>query len=264
MSVQKTLSLAGFLALSLLWAGLIAAQPHLVKDINLLLSPVSSEPGGFASIGNVTYFFANDGVSGNELWKTDGTTIGTVLVRDIRPGPQSGVPNDRVAASVVGNRMLFVATDGIHGLEVWSTDGTADGTVMLADIAPGTASSNPVLGPVAGSTAYFTATAPATGTELWQTDGTIAGTRLVQDLNPGANSSSPRMLGAFGPLLVFQAFDGTKTTLFTTDGTVEGTKALGPFSGVSGIALGTSFLFAVTTGTGKWDLMKTDGTSSGT
>jgi ELWxxDGT repeat protein len=243
---------------------LIAAQPHLVKDINLSLSPVSSMPNAFATIGNVTYFFANDAASGNELWKTDGTTAGTVLVRDIRPGPESGVPNDRVGAAVIGNRMLFLASDGEHGLEVWSTDGTFDGTVMLADIAPGSASSNPVLGPVAGSIAYFTATAPATGTELWRTDGTIAGTRVVQDLNPGTSGSSPRMLGAFGSLLVFQAFDGTKTTLFTTDGSVEGTKALGPFPGVSGIALGASFLVAVTTGTGKWDLMKTDGTSSGT
>jgi ELWxxDGT repeat protein len=263
-SVQKTLSLAGLLTLSLLAASSIAAQPHLVKDINLSQSPVSSMPGGFASIGNVTYFFASDAASGNELWKTDGTTLGTVLVRDIRPGPDSGVPNDRVGASIVGNRMLFLANDGAHGLEVWSTDGSSDGTVMLADIAAGAASSNPVLGPVVGSTAYFTATAPATGTELWRTDGTIGGTRVVQDLNPGASSSSPRMLGAFGSLLVVQGFDGSKTTLYTTDGTAEGTKAVGPFPGTSGIGIGTSFLFTVSTGSGKWDLMKTDGTSGGT
>src|SRR5206468_30406 len=150
-----------------------------------------------------------------------------------------------------GNRMLFLASDGAHGLEVWATDGTSDGTVMLADVAPGAASSNPVLGPVAGSTAYFTATAPASGTELWRTDGTIGGTRVVQDLNPGANGSSPRMLGAFGSSLVFQAFDGTKTSLYITDGTAEGTKAIGAFPATSGISLGASFLFTVSTGSGK-------------
>jgi len=260
-SLQKTLPLAGLLAFSLLWPSLIAAQPHLVKDIDFLPSPVSSVPGGLATIGNVTYFFANDPATGNELWKTDGTTAGTVLVRDIYPGPESGIPNDAVAASVVGNRMLFVADDGVHGQEVWSTDGTSNGTVMLADAAPGAASSNPVLGPVTGSAAYFTAYTPAG--KLFRTDGTFGGTHVVQDLKPGAIGSA--MLGAFGPSLVYYTlFEGSIVTLYMTDGTVEGTKALGPFAGRSGISVGTSFLFAVSAGSGKWDLMKTDGSPSGT
>ena len=32
-------------------------------------------------------FRANDGISGQELWKSDGTAGGTVMVKDINPGP---------------------------------------------------------------------------------------------------------------------------------------------------------------------------------
>ena len=35
------------------------------------------------------FFIANDGNAGNELWKSDGTDAGTVLVKDIRPGADS-------------------------------------------------------------------------------------------------------------------------------------------------------------------------------
>ena len=39
--------------------------------------------------GGITYFVANSPNYGRELWKTDGTSSGTVLVRDIRPGSGS-------------------------------------------------------------------------------------------------------------------------------------------------------------------------------
>ncbi len=264
MFARNPLTRAGSIGLLLVCASVVGAQPHLVKDINLTSSPVGSMPGGLASVGNVTFFFAADQATGNELWKTDGTEAGTVLVKDIAPGAASGVPTDRLGGLVVGNRLVFVASDGDHGLEVWASDGTAGGTVMLADIAPGAASSNPVLVTTAGSTAYFTATAPATGTELWGTDGTPAGTRIVKDLNAGPGSSFPRILGAFGTRLAFRAIDGTATGLFTTDGTAEGTALVAHLSPASGVAAGRAFLFAVPTGASSWDLMRTDGTAGGT
>ncbi len=51
-----------------------------------------------------------------ELWCSDGTEAGTKLVMDIHPGPSGSYP-DLFAAT--NGRMLFVADDGIHGLEVW-------------------------------------------------------------------------------------------------------------------------------------------------
>lgn len=39
------------------------------------------------------FFQANDGASGVELWKSDGTESGTVRVQDIRAGSGESLPN---------------------------------------------------------------------------------------------------------------------------------------------------------------------------
>ncbi len=69
------------------------AQPaRKVKDINTTLSSASSTPFAGAQIGNITYFNADDGINGRELWRTDGTPAGTQLVKDINPGPRPPIP----------------------------------------------------------------------------------------------------------------------------------------------------------------------------
>ena len=69
-----------FILLNLLPFFGIEAQ-ILVKDINT--ADASSDPKEFLTIGNKTYFSANDGKTGNELWVTDGTDAGTKLVKNI-------------------------------------------------------------------------------------------------------------------------------------------------------------------------------------
>jgi ELWxxDGT repeat protein len=60
------------------------AQPVLVKDI--YTGANASIPQNLISINGTLFFTATDGVNGKELWKSDGTDAGTVLVKDIRPG----------------------------------------------------------------------------------------------------------------------------------------------------------------------------------
>ena len=40
-------------------------------------------PYYLTAVGNTLYFEANDGTNGYELWKSDGTASGTVMVKDI-------------------------------------------------------------------------------------------------------------------------------------------------------------------------------------
>src|SRR6516225_6711661 len=64
--------------------------PHLLKDINP--GSGSSGPAAFVQVNGVAFFAASDGVHGMELWKSNGTGAGTVLVKDIRPGSSDSYP----------------------------------------------------------------------------------------------------------------------------------------------------------------------------
>jgi ELWxxDGT repeat protein len=128
--------------------------------------PFASEfyPSALTPVGDQLFFAANVAGSGPELWKTDGTRAGTVLVKDIAPGPASSRPRELTAA---GGRLYFTATDGVHGDELWQSDGTAAGTTLVQDILPGPASSSPQDLTAAGGTLYFTADDGEHGRELW-------------------------------------------------------------------------------------------------
>ncbi len=86
------------------------------------------------------FFWANDGSSGNEIWKSDGTSAGTVLVKDVKPGAAGSVTS---ALANVNGTLFFVANEGTNGYELWKSDGTASGTVLVKDIKAGALSSAP-------------------------------------------------------------------------------------------------------------------------
>jgi ELWxxDGT repeat protein len=96
-----------------------------------------------------------------------------------------------------GGFVYFTANDGVHGRELWRTDGTSAGTTLVADIAPGSADSDPQWLTPVGAWLYFSAFRPDVGVELWRTNGTV--TELVADIRTGTASSNPTWLTAVGP-----------------------------------------------------------------
>ena len=87
------------------------------------------------------FFTANDGTTGRELWITDGTPAGTMLLKDIYPGTTSGLNNFQ--SRVVGNLLYFVADDGFSGTELWVSNGTPAGTLKAKEFRTGMAGSDP-------------------------------------------------------------------------------------------------------------------------
>lgn len=167
------------------------------------------------------------------------------------------------ALAEIDGKVCFAADDGIHGNELWISDGTVQGTKLLKDIQPGTASSDPANLVAHNGNLYFTATTLQFGTELWKTDGTEAGTTLVKDVRTGhALGSDPGYLGVFNGGLYFTASsDGFNTFLYKTDGSEAGTvqlKVLG-FGDVSDLTATTSYLYLVFNNA----LWRSDGTAPG-
>src|SRR6185503_8450208 len=109
---------------------------------------------GFTAMGGYTYFSAIDGAHGTELWRTDGTALGTTLVADINATTSSS-PSSLTAAPA--GILYFAAYEPVHGTELWKTDGTATGTSLVKDLAAsGTSSYLADISSVdGGSTVYF-------------------------------------------------------------------------------------------------------------
>jgi len=98
---------------------------------------------------NALYFSASDGVTGVELWKSDGTVGDAVQVKDIAPGVgsvggiQAPLSSSPSGFTVFNNALYFSADDGVSGRELWKTDGTV--TMQVQDICPGSCSGLPFL-----------------------------------------------------------------------------------------------------------------------
>src|SRR5262245_61135040 len=189
-----------------------AAGTVLVKDIRV--GTGSGQPSDLVVVGSQIFFRACTAANGCELWKSDGTTAGTVMVKDIRPGTANGLTGLFRRLVVLDGRVLFQANDGVNGAELWVSDGTAAGTVMLKDIDPrpvtGTqGQSNPEKLVQAGGRVFFWANDGVAGRELWKTDGTTSGTVLVKDIVPGAGSSVESFYELIG--------SGAKVLFFAND-----------------------------------------------
>lgn len=206
---MKKLLLVPTFLLSLLHASF--AQVSLVKGFP---GHPNSVPARFEPLNNLILFNIDNG-----LWKSDGTTAGTVLLN-----ANFGFSSDFKTRCRVGNTVFFVAT--AFSSQIWKTDGTVAGTVLVKDIGVqcfDLVNLNGVL--------IFTARG-STGMELWRSDGTAAGTVLVTDLD-GANDgvTSPLLntavLNGFlyfsGPRVAVLGFGSPQPALWRTDGSAAGT-----------------------------------------
>lgn len=257
---------------------MLSAAPAatLVKDINTTPTSSTANPLGLVASNGLLYFTAADAFGGRELFRTDGTQAGTWRVKDINTAPINADPfnynSDPGNLTDFKNQMFFTATSGEFGRELWKTNGTEAGTVMVKDISAGSESSNPGNLTVVGNTLYFTASNGPNGTELWKTDGTAAGTVMVKDILNGLNSSSIGNLVNFNGTLFFSATDGLNgVELWKSDGTAAGTVRVKDIregaasSSPSQLTVaGNTLYFVANDGNSGQEIWKTNGTDAGT
>jgi ELWxxDGT repeat protein len=139
------------------------------------------------------------------LWKSDGTTAGTVPVQDGVGGPLALDPTSLTAS---GGLLFFIASRPETGSELWRSDGTSAGTQLVRDIFPGPDSGmyygTGELAAVPGGVVFRVVTTAA-GDELWFSDGTEAGTVPYDEIEPGPGSSYPRGFRVAGSRVYFKA-----------------------------------------------------------
>ncbi|SFN64274.1 Por secretion system C-terminal sorting domain-containing protein [Bizionia echini] len=191
------------------------------------------------------YFSAGSSPGANyELYVTDGTAAGTGLFLEINPSTANTLnagsnPRDFY---IFDGFLFFSADDGIHGRELWRTNGTAAGTTMVADIFPNNL--NPAFGKDSSPSffiefnnelffaarGYDTGLNQITGQELYKYTNTN-GWNKVMDFYPGhLNSGLSAGSNPFFILnneLYVSAQDGTVGLnlfeIWKTDGTESGT-----------------------------------------
>ncbi|HEX5154124.1 MAG TPA: MopE-related protein [Parafilimonas sp.] len=250
------------------------STPQILQDINPGLS--TSLPDSFYTVGNFTYFAATLPTLGRELWKTDGTASGTVLVKDISSG--SSRPHNFTAMNGI---LYFIANDGINGNELFRSDGTAAGTYMVKDVWPGSGNGlNYKSGLIAvNNILYFIGHTSSNQQFLYKSDGTAAGTVQVS----GGTNFFPEyqrnpFINVNGTIFFFANTTGAGIELWKSNGTAAGTVMVKDIVSGAGSSLpylddnrssfmcnvnGTLFFAANDVGTGV-ELWKSDGTGAGT
>ncbi|MBI2572014.1 MAG: hypothetical protein HYV63_33810 [Candidatus Schekmanbacteria bacterium] len=125
--------------------------------------------GGLAEMDGLL-FFGVAAPTGLELWRTDGTAVGTAMITAIGASPRPTQAR-ALPAQIVGaqGELYFAADDGVTGEEIWTSDGTAQGTAMLRDIRPGPQGSQPRQLTATANALYFVADDGTSGAELWAT-----------------------------------------------------------------------------------------------
>lgn len=166
--------------------------------------------------GKIYYIGTENGAANNQLWESDGTTIGTKLIKHLF----NSSLGDTQKNLFIFNGKIFIVTDD----QIWASDGTGSGTVLLTENRYNYKffSLNNKL--------YFFQNSYENNV-LMVTDGTTVGTKIFKSFEPTLtlNYTNDEIIVFQDHLYFIAKLNGTKS-LWRSDGTEEGTNAFMPTS----------------------------------
>jgi ELWxxDGT repeat protein len=191
------------------------------------------------------------------------------LVKDLHDAPQASGLSPSSFLEVNGVS-YFSASTPTYGVELWRTDGTAEGTYLVRDINPGSHSSTPQSLTEMGGNVYFVANDGVNRQEIWKTNGTAAGTFMLTSFSTASGTLPLLSLGVVGETLYISGYD-SQWGVWKSDGTLEGTVKLRSFGGDfpgakpdNFTAVGDVVYFSADDGVSGAELWKSNGTAEGT
>ncbi len=144
----------------------------LVKDItpsnsNATFSNLTNDRI-FHDLNGQLFFLANNGENGMEIWKSNGTSTGTTLLKDFKIGSTSASYRHFMKS---GTDLYFIVNDDTYGYQLWKTDGTQVGTLRINGLPSNESFENayPFIG--VGNKMFLVAYNQTGGYELYITDG---------------------------------------------------------------------------------------------
>jgi trimeric autotransporter adhesin len=206
------------------------AANTIVRTIRL--GQVSAGIQNLSVLNGRLWFSADDGISGREPYVSDGTSGGTLLVKDINVGAEGSIPDTFSDENTVFRTFaskVYFAADNLSGqgsnIELFGSDGTTAGTAIVKEINPSLSAGSFPSGILASNGSLIFVAFDGSATDLYKSDGTAVGTTKIVtnprlsyglDLSP---SEQPIREGSF-------YYGLTAGHIFRTDGTAAGTREI--------------------------------------
>jgi ELWxxDGT repeat protein len=180
----------------------------------------SATPSAFTLMGGQAYFCTPEYRNDQQIWRTDGSTTGTIPITNTSPLAYDVA--SPILLPIGDSLLLFSARDPQHGLEPWGTNGEPGQERMIIDLNPGPGNSISHFFLTDGRLGYWSRSDQA---GFYRTDGTAAGTFPIS-----LSAGNPRDLLVFDGATYIRVSQGGQEWLMRTDGTAEGTEMVMPLN----------------------------------
>ncbi len=255
---------------------LFGAAARLLVDANLARPGTAGlyrPPSQLTALGGRAIFFVESSDDafyqptpgpGIMLWVTDGTEEGTRMIAGFCTDEVAGCQGRARVLGQIGGAVLFELPKARfnYDRELWRTDGTQEGTVLLQANICSRSDSAETTEVIAGGILYFAGAGAEAGCELWRSDGSAAGTQRIAILDPEGPVSSPDGFAVLGERVFFSS--PYSFGLRVTDGTSGGTSIVASPLPQLLTAAGGRLFFMAQEDDGGTSLWTSDGTSAGT